>query len=660
MVAPNVVSQAAVITGTSDNSLIDAMLITKELLEVPVIQRGTINGATIVKWGGEQGTGAELTFSFFDAASTFPVGYPGQYIEEIGIVPEYVKEAFRIAVQAWADVVNINFLEVVETAANVGDVRIGVSLSNPNFAPGNSSAEAVPPAAQSSGKFPGLHAGDIYLSSDLVAAPAANFAPGQFKFMTVMHELGHAAIGLGDVTTGTGWNGKILPAEYNYRTQTIMSYSVVPGSTVGDAPIQGNLSYAATTPMILDILAAQWLYGANMSKGAGDDVYTFLQSKTYHETIWDAGGIDTINAEDVSSGVNIDLRPGTLSDVGSEVTAFISTGPRVLSKTVGIAFGAIIENAVGGSGSDILTGNQYANQITGNGGNDTIDTGAGIDTVIYSGNFVDYTLISLMDGSYTVTDNTAGRDGIDIVMNAEKLQFLDQTIDIAPISFAALFAGNASQAKGISAVYEVLLKGVPNIAGFTFLINSNNATNFGAGLGPIFNDENIYINIANALVQGNPSAATNFNSIAGTGSLTEQVTAIYKAGIPASNQSAEGLAFITRPDGLKFYQDVAFERGIVSDNGPGIIAFASLLKIAVDGNNGVGNAVTDLLAAVADGSAALPDTGTTVLPIETVDGTKYDADDASTLATSFAALESGGSEVGIIGYADAQDDALFF
>ncbi len=55
---------------------------------------------------------------------------------------------------------------------------------------------------------------------------------------------------------------------------------------------------------------------------------------------------------------------------------------------------------------------------------------------------------------------------------------------------------------------------------------------------------------------------------------------------------------------------------------------ASLLKVAVDGKNGIGNPISDLIASIADGSSGLPATSTSVLPIETVDGTKFDADDA--------------------------------
>jgi hypothetical protein len=195
---------------------------------------------------------------------------------------------------------------------------------------------------------------------------------------------------------------------------------------------------------------------------------------------------------------------------------------------------------------------------------------------------------------------------------------------------------NQSQTKAIAATHETLLKGAPSISGFTFLMNTNNTTNFGSGPGPVFNDENIYINIANALISGNGTASANFNAIAGGAgavTLAQKVEAIYKAFVPASLQTTDGLAFLTRPDGLKFYQDVAAERGIPGDNGAAIVAFASLLKIAVTNDyTGIGDGVNDLINSINDGSSTLPETSATFIPIETVDGTNFDSDDGGTTA----------------------------
>ena len=191
----------------------------------------------------------------------------------------------------------------------------------------------------------------------------------------------------------------------------------------------------------------------------------------------------------------------------------------------------------------------------------------------------------------------------------------------------ALFGVNPSQAKGISAIYQVLLNGIPSIEGFIFLINENNSSNFGAGPGPVFNDENIFINIMNALVQGNSDARKSFEVQASGVTLVNKITALYGILIPDENQSVSGLSFLTRPEGLAFYEQVADERGIEGSDGAAIVAMASLIKIVVEQNIGIGNAVQDFIDAVKNGSALLPSSSQVFTELEDADGTDFDADD---------------------------------
>lgn len=203
---------------------------------------------------------------------------------------------------------------------------------------------------------------------------------------------------------------------------------------------------------------------------------------------------------------------------------------------------------------------------------------------------------------------------------------------------AALVAENEEAAAAIAAAYEILLGGVPNVAGFTFLIDNIVATNYGSNNpNVVFNQENAFINVANALVQGNPAALASFQAItAGAASLSDKVAAIYNAMVPTGSQSAEGLAYLTRPDALAFYEQVAAERGVGGPDAAAIVALASILNITYTNDTpGIGDAVNDLLAAIADGSAQLPLTGDTLTPIEVADGPNFDGDDfgAATILT---------------------------
>lgn len=116
--------------------------------------------------------------------------------------------------------------------------------------------------------------------------------------------------------------------------------------------------------------------------------------------------------------------------------------------------------------------------------------------------------------------------------------------DVA-LTFEQTVAANAIAAMGIATAYQVLLGGVPNQAGFSSLINTAISSNFGAGVGPIFNQENIFINLINNLVQGNTTARTEFDSLATGLTLKAKVTSIYNEIVPQSKQTADGLAFLT-------------------------------------------------------------------------------------------------------------------
>lgn len=458
--------------------------------------------------------------------------------------------------------------------------------------------------------------------------------PGGETYSTIVHEIGHT-LGLYHPHGGYRFPGVPLDADQNtgdnqlnQQIWTTMSYARGWSGEVLTTPDYGT----NTGPMAFDIAAVQFLYGAKAAE-TGDNTYvlaTTNQLGTGWQAIWDTGGLDTISGANATTALTINLNEAPLT--GPNAGGFVSWVAGIKGGFI-IANGVVIENAIGGAGADTLVGNSANNVLTGGGGNDAIDGGGGSDTVRFSGNRADYTLVKAADGSYTVTDTVAGRDDVDTVRNAEKFQFLDQVFDLSTsVSLAGLFNANADTAKGLAAAYEILLAGVPNEAGFTFLINTSVSSNFGAGAGVVFNQESIFINLVNNLVQGNGDARARFDSLATGGTLEAKVTSLYNALIPMSKQTAEGLAFITRADGLKFYQDVAAERGVAGTNGAAIVSLASLLKIEVTGDFGVGNAVNDLIKAVAAGSSALPASGTTLTALEIADGTAFDADDAAARA----------------------------
>ncbi|MFP3701649.1 M10 family metallopeptidase C-terminal domain-containing protein, partial [Burkholderia sp. SIMBA_013] len=83
--------------------------------------------------------------------------------------------------------------------------------------------------------------------------------------------------------------------------------------------------------------------------------------------VWDGGGEDTLDFSGFAHKQNINLNAEAFSDVGG------------LRGNVSIAKGVVVENAIGGSGSDSLTGNHAHNRLKGGGGSDTLRGGAGAD-----------------------------------------------------------------------------------------------------------------------------------------------------------------------------------------------------------------------------------------------------------------------------------------
>lgn len=212
---------------------------------------------------------------------------------------------------------------------------------------------------------------------------------GGLNFVTFLHEIGHG-LGLNHPhadeigerafpgVTGQFSTGRF---EFNSGLYTVMSYNDATPS-IGDPPSQGY-GWAAT-PMAFDIAAIQLIYGPNMQTGAGANTYTLPHVNgpgTFWQSIWDAGGIDTIVASPAAlDSAVIDLRAATLRPEPGGGGQFSRVGNTYGGFT--IANGVVIENATGGAGNDVLQGNAAANTLRGDFGSDRLIGGAGDDILI--------------------------------------------------------------------------------------------------------------------------------------------------------------------------------------------------------------------------------------------------------------------------------------
>lgn len=370
-------------------------------------------------WGGKLGGAMTLSYSFPTSADIFTPGY-GNAEPLTGFAGMNVEQqaTFVKALDAWASVANLHFTLVPDGADSYGEIRAAFTTTKAVL---DALAYAYTPRSTN-------WAGDVWLNG---TSNWTNLANGSYNFMALMHEVGHA-LGLSHPFGGSSAFGGSLPTEEDNYSNTIMAYNAVSGSASSRA------NTYATTPMSYDIAAMQYLYGANMSYHTGDDSYTFEQGSKYFQTIWDAGGSDTIvwkasaAAGVAAEGAAIDLRPGAWSDLGDAIAYRDKAGNALSTSnlTVQIYATVTIENATGGDGADTLTGNDVANVLTGGAGNDTLSGGAGddqllggadIDTAVYTAARTGYTITRADDGTLTVS----GGEGKDTLAGMERLKFAD-------------------------------------------------------------------------------------------------------------------------------------------------------------------------------------------------------------------------------------------
>ncbi|CNK53954.1 Metalloprotease [Yersinia aldovae ATCC 35236] len=293
-----------------------------------------------------------------------------------------------------SDVANISFTEVKYTEVNIPIV---------NFHPENYISVGGFAYYPNAGEFT-----PVCINADV----SENLAPTHLNSggHVIVHEILHA-VGLKHTHDTAGLT----------QRESVMSYfsEQYSGANYG--------GHHVSTPQLYDIAALQYLYGANMHTRTGHDIYTYS-----HHTpilcIWDAGGTDMLDYSDQNQDQVINLTAGSFSNVGG------------LAGNVSIAYGVVIENAIGGSGNDELLGNESVNVLASGGGDDKLSGGGGADQ-LWGGKGHDTFIYrraedSLTTSSDTIHDFEVGKDKIDLsalslqenkIRLADKLSFSGYT-----------------------------------------------------------------------------------------------------------------------------------------------------------------------------------------------------------------------------------------
>ncbi len=325
---------------------------------------GVLNSAST--WAAGQGLPATVSFGFRSTGASYVVD--GSNVATFTALTGVEQTAVRQILAMISQVCGLTF-----TDANPNGLTNTAAILFGNYYDPNDGAGAF---AYSPGSTdPTNQDGDVWLNTDSISTTAVTL--GSYDYATIIHEIGHA-LGLShpgvynaapDVTITYAANAQFFEDSEQY---TIMSYfnaddtgAIVPGHPV--------------TLMLSDIEVLQNIYGANMATRTGNTVYGFNSNAggVYNFAtngnsalcIWDGGGTDTVDFSGFAQDQQISLVSGAFSNVGGMTASF------------SIAMRANIENAVGGSGSDDITGNALANRLSGGNGIDRLNGGLGADVL---------------------------------------------------------------------------------------------------------------------------------------------------------------------------------------------------------------------------------------------------------------------------------------
>lgn len=407
-------------------------------------------------------SGKVITYSFAEAGYVYPD--PLAFNSTDFTAEEWsdlAKQAMRNVLDVYESVIDMEFVEIASTDAadfifvDDWDTNVG----------GFFGAQGT--------QFAGLGVFDL-APPESDPAVAGSLIEGGAYFEVITHEIGHG-LGLkhphdsgpsqqGDAMINVRRSSDLGLFALNQSVFSVMSYNEgwitapyeVPDATNFDFGYQAGLG-------AFDIAALHAKYDINSSFASGDDIYEVPDANaigTGFKAIWDTGGLDEIRYSGARDAT-IDLNDATLKyEVGGG--GFVSYANGIAGGFT-IANGVVIENATGGSGNDMLIGNEADNMLHGNdgdddlrgndgndslfgglgddalsGGNgrDLLDGGAGIDTARYDDAESGVT-VSLARWGYQNTKG-AGRDRLVDIENLVGSDFDDRLTG----------DGNANQLEG--------------------------------------------------------------------------------------------------------------------------------------------------------------------------------------------------------------------
>ncbi len=212
-------------------------------------------------------------------------GFQGEFWTDPSAVIQHVSDALNI-VSYYANV-SFNYVGYLTTpsAASAAGAEIDVTIDGGGqvFTNNNVWALGFFPTTTGQTAYVG-QPGDVFLNIRSAANTLASYDPGSIGWALLLHELGHT-LGLKHPFDNGGTGHPTFEnsglGSLDQKFATVMAYA--------DDYNWNQIAYHPATPMALDVLALQYLYGPNMTTNLGDSLYNLTASNLFL-TIWDAGG----------------------------------------------------------------------------------------------------------------------------------------------------------------------------------------------------------------------------------------------------------------------------------------------------------------------------------------------------------------------------------
>ena len=348
---------------------------------------------------------------------------------------------------------------------------------------------------------------------------------GSNAFHIVLHEIGHA-LGLkhphdGGLAGYTTYQAAGL-SSLDDGFLTLMSYD----------PTSSIWQYGwASTPLPLDIIAAQTIYGANTTTHAGNTTHSLLDDGLLR-TVYDVSGTDTLDASNIDKGITLRLAQGNSTTVDTLSTVYIAVNT-VIENAIGTFFNDTIygekgdntlqgwsgndlifgglgddlilgqdgndelqgglgdDNLQGGDGADLMAGQDGNDRLFGQNGNDQLQGGAGLDIfkggsgndTLYGGSGIDQAYFTSNRSNFTqstvgevttFTDNL-GFEGTDQLTSIERAYFTDYYVNLTVKNESAVSNIASSDLQQLQELYVAFFNRVPDADGLEYWIGQFNS-----------------------------------------------------------------------------------------------------------------------------------------------------------------------------------------